>query len=47
MHKVVISDTSTLIIFQKIEEFDLLNKVYGDLLTTPEIAEEYGEELPD
>ncbi len=47
MHKVVISDTCTLIIFQKIEEFDLLNKVYGDLLTTPEIAEEYGEDLPD
>ncbi len=46
MHKVVISDTCTLIIFQKIEEFDLLNKVYGDLLTTPEIAEEYGEKLP-
>ncbi len=47
MPKVVISDTSTLILFHKIEELDLLNKIYGDLITTPEIAEEYGEELPE
>ncbi len=46
MHKIVISDTSTLILFDKIEEFDLLHEVYGELLTTPEIAEEFGEELP-
>lgn len=47
MPKIVISDTSTLILFQKIDEFSLLQKVYGDLITTPEIAEEFGEELPD
>ena len=47
MPKIVISDTSTLILFQKIDEFNLLQKVYGDLITTPEIAEEFGEELPD
>lgn len=47
MHKIVISDTSTLILFQKIGEFNLLNKVYGELITTPEIAEEFGEKLPD
>jgi predicted nucleic acid-binding protein len=46
MPKVVISDTSTLILFHKIEELELLNKIYGDLITTPEIAKEYGEELP-
>jgi len=47
MPKIVISDTSTLILFQKIEEFNLLKKVYGELITTPEIAEEFGEKLPD
>lgn len=47
MPKVVISDTSTLILFHKIDEFNLLRKVYEELITTPEIAEEFGEKLPD
>lgn len=47
MPKVVISDTSTLIILQKIEHLSLLEKLYGEILTTPEIAEEYGEKLPN
>ncbi len=47
MPKIVISDTSILILFHKIEEFNLLQKVYGELITTPEIAKEFGEELPD
>jgi predicted nucleic acid-binding protein len=47
MPKIVISDTSTLILFLKIDEFDLLQKVYEELITTPEIAEEFGEKLPD
>jgi predicted nucleic acid-binding protein len=46
MPKVVISDTSTLILFHKIDEFNLLMRVYGELITTPEIAEEFGEKLP-
>jgi len=46
MPKVVISDTSMLIVFQKIKQLDLLKKVYGELITTPEIALEYGEKLP-
>lgn len=46
MPKIVLSDTSTLILFHKIDEFNLLQKVYGRLITTPEIAEEFGEELP-
>lgn len=46
MPKVVISDTSTLILFHKINNFDLLAKVYGELITTPEIAKEFGEKLP-
>jgi predicted nucleic acid-binding protein len=47
MPKVVISDTSTLILFHKIDKFYLLQKVYGELITTTEIAEEFGEKLPE
>lgn len=36
-----------MILFHKIDEFNLLQKVYGELITTPEIAEEFGEKLPD
>lgn len=47
MPEIIISDTSTLILFQKIEQLELLQKIYGKLITTPEIAEEYGEKLPE
>lgn len=47
MPKVIISDTSTLILFYKIDEFSLLQKVYGELITTPEVANEFGEQLPE
>lgn len=47
MPKIVISDTSTLILFHKIEHLDLLREVYKELVTTPEIAEEYGDKLPN
>lgn len=47
MHRIVISDTSTLILFHKIHELNLLHLVYGELYTTPEIAIEFGEDLPD
>ncbi len=46
MPRIVISDTSILILFQKIDEFNLLQKIYGELITTPEIAEEFGDKLP-
>ena len=46
MPKIVISDTSCLILFHKIGEFDLLKKVYVDISTTPEVAEEFVELLP-
>jgi len=42
MPRVVISNSSTLILFQKINQFELLGQVYGSLLTTHEIAKEYG-----
>ncbi|AWH84977.1 DUF3368 domain-containing protein [Flavobacterium album] len=47
MHKIIISDTSCLIILSKIGELDLLKLIYGQIITTPEIAEEFGEPLPE
>jgi len=47
MPSIVISDTSTLILFHKIDKFDLLRKVYHTLITTPEVAKEFGENLPE
>lgn len=46
MPKFVISDTSCLILFSKIEQILLLQKVYQKVYTTPEIAFEFNEELP-
>lgn len=46
MPKTIISDTSCLIILSKIGEIDLLQKVYGQIVTTSEVAGEYGELLP-
>ena len=46
MPKVVISDTSVLIVFSKIEKLDLLKEVYTEVYTTPEVIEEFGEEVP-
>lgn len=47
MPKIIISDTSCLIILSKIGELDLLKKVYGNIVTTDDIASEFGEDLPD
>ena len=47
MPDIIISDTSCLILFDKIGELELLNKVYGNIITTPEIAAEFGELLPN
>jgi len=46
MPRIVISDTSCLIVLHKIGELDLLQKVYGEVTTTPEIAQEFSETLP-
>jgi predicted nucleic acid-binding protein len=47
MPKTIISDTSCFIILQNIGELDLLHKVYGQIVTTVDIASEYGESLPE
>ena len=47
MHRTIISDTSCLILLANIGELDLLHEVYGQIITTIDIANEYGEKLPD
>ncbi len=47
MHKIIISDTSCLIILSNINELDILHKVYGKIVTTIDIAIEYGDSLPE
>jgi len=43
----IVSDTSCLMILSNIHEIELLYKVFGPVLTTPYVADEFGEELPD
>ena len=45
--QIVISDTSSLIALTNIGELEVLKKVYGTVTLSPEIAEEYGLELPE
>ena len=45
-HKTIISDTSCFIILSNIGELDLLRKLFGEIITTSIIAEEFGEPLP-
>jgi len=47
MPKIIISDTSCLIILSKIGQLDLLQKLYGQVITTKDIAEEFGEPIPE
>jgi predicted nucleic acid-binding protein len=47
MPKAIISDTSCFIILTNIGELELLHKVYGQIVTTHEIAAEFGERLPE
>lgn len=47
MRRIIICDTSCFIILSKIGELEILQKLYGEIITTPDIAEEFGEVLPD
>lgn len=47
MPKIIISDTSCFIVLTNIGELDLLHKVYGQIITTIDIATEFDEALPD
>jgi predicted nucleic acid-binding protein len=43
---IVITDTSCFIILDKIDALYLLPKLFAHVITTPEIAQEYGKALP-
>jgi predicted nucleic acid-binding protein len=47
MPKTVIADTSCFIVLEKINELSLLNKIYREVITAPEIATEFKKPLPD
>lgn len=47
MPKVIISDTSCLIILTNIRELDLLRQLYKTVIITQDILLEYGDTLPD
>ena len=47
MPKYVIADASVLIILDKIDQLELLGKVYKEIYTTPEISNEFGKSLPE
>jgi predicted nucleic acid-binding protein len=44
---IVIADTSSLILFHKIGEFELLRKLYNKVIITPEVQAEFQEQLPN
>ncbi|MEO6189223.1 MAG: DUF3368 domain-containing protein [Saprospiraceae bacterium] len=46
MEKVIISDTSCLILLDNIGELHLLNKLFGQIIITDEIEKEFNKELP-
>jgi len=46
MPDVIIADTSVLIVFSKIDAMGLLQRMYGAVIVTPEVADEYGAVLP-
>ena len=45
--QIIISDTSCLIGLTNIGLLDVLNQLYETVLVTPEVADEYGEPLPE
>jgi len=46
MHKTIISDTSCIIVLDKIGELNILKELYGTVIVTKEIQEEFGSTLP-
>ncbi len=47
MPATIVSDTSCLILLDKIGELYLLQKLFGRVITTQIVADEFGKELPD
>ncbi|MCA1625835.1 MAG: DUF3368 domain-containing protein [Acidobacteria bacterium] len=47
MQRTILSDTSCLIIFGKIGELELLHRVFGEIIITGDVTDEYGLPLPE
>jgi predicted nucleic acid-binding protein len=47
MHSIVVADTSCFILLTKISEVDLLKNIYSSVYTTPEVASEFRNDLPE
>jgi len=47
MPKIIVSDTSSLILLNKIKRIEILKLLFGKITITQVIAEEFGETLPD
>ena len=45
--RVIIADSSCLIALSNIKELDILQRVYGQITITPEIENEFRENIPD
>jgi predicted nucleic acid-binding protein len=46
MPELVIADTTCFIVLSKINELHILNKLYSQITTTPEVINEFGDDLP-
>lgn len=46
-NSLVISDTSSIILLDKIDELDILRQAFDKVYTTPVVAREFGIQLPD
>jgi predicted nucleic acid-binding protein len=47
MQKTILSDTSCLILLEKIGELDLIQQVFGEITVTQVVADEYGLTIPN
>jgi len=47
MLKIVIADTSCFIVLEKIQQLPILQKIYLEVITTPEIQIEFANPLPN
>jgi predicted nucleic acid-binding protein len=47
MPKAIIADTSCIILLDKIGELNLLHKLFGTIITTADVAKEFGPPLPE
>ena len=46
-YKIVVADTTCFILLDKIDELALLKLLFDEVVTTKEIAQEFGKELPE